>query len=671
MLSEEHQPTKTIVALGPAELTAASLLVAAVWAVYWQSLDTPFVCDDRSAVVENQSLRSLWPLVGDGNGRGPLNPANDLPTSGRPLVNFTFAVNYRLGGLSTWGYHVFNLTVHTLNVLLLAALVRRGLRLPYFNRPFDYAAGPIAFLVALLWAVHPLNTEAVVYLTQRTELMVAFFYLSTLYASLRFVTDRGPSWGWLAVLACWGGMASKENMATAPVMVLLFDHTFIAGSLREAWQKSRAFYTGLFTSWLLLVCLAGPGPRSASAGFGLGVAATNWWLTQAQVLVTYFRLVVWPWPLSVHYEPPYLTSFGAAWMYVVSVVALVIGTLVLLWRRSAVGYLLSFSLAILAPTLLVPIVTEIAAERRMYLPLAAILTLVVTGLYLALRQLLPARRAIMSLTATAMTLALLGGVASATRLRAFNDELVLWQDVIAHDPTNATAHYNVGTTLLERGSPADALAHFQKAIELRPNYARAYHNLGSALGALGRRDEATKAFQRAVELEPRYSLAHVKLGLTALQAGATDEARKHFQAALQVAPYDVEAHTAMANLSLESGDLEDAVRHARAAVDSAPESSSAHNTLGAALARQQLYAEAIEQFAAAVELDPASLQALGNLMAAYSAAGRSEEAMATAQRALEQARAQRDSAMVERIEAFLAAERAGAAPQESPDAASN
>ncbi|MGD9636588.1 MAG: tetratricopeptide repeat protein [Pirellulales bacterium] len=651
-------------------LVAALLLVGAVWAVYWQSLHSPFVCDDTSTVVENQSLRRLWPLVGDGEVRGPLSPAKDLPTSGRPLVNFSFAVNYHLGELSTWGYHVFNVALHTLNVLLLAALVRRGLQLPRFYGKFTDAAGPIAFAVALLWAVHPLNTDAVVYLTQRTELMVGLFYLATMYGGLRFLADRRPAWGFAAVVACWAGMASKEVMATAPVMVLLLDRTFIAPTLREAWQKSRAFYVGLFASWLLLVCLAGPGPRSASAGFGLGVAATDWWLTQSQVLLMYLRLAVWPWPLSVHHEPPYLTSLGAAWMYVVPVAVLVTGALVLLWRRSAAGYLLSFALAILAPTLVVPIVTEIAAERRMYLPLAALLTLLVAGGYAGLRRFMPARTAATAVVAVSLLLAFIGGVVSATRLKAFNDELVLWQDVIQHDPNNATAHYNVGTTLLERGSPQAAADHFRRAIELRPDYARAYHNLGSALGALGRRDEATKAFQRAVELEPRYSLAHVKLGLTALKAGATDEARKHFETALQVAPYDAEANAAMAELMLNSGELADAVRYGRAAVESAPNNSNAHATLGAALARQQMYTEAIEQFEAAVDLDPDSLQAMANLMAAYSAAGRSQEAQTTAQRALELARAQGDAAMVERIQAFLAATPTGAAPQESPDAAS-
>lgn len=657
--------------LGRTELLAAALLVAAVWIVYWPSLDAPFVCDDASTVVENDSLRRLWPLVGNEEVRGPLSPAMDLPTSGRPLVNLTFALNYQLGGLVTRGYHVINVLLHTLNVLLLAALVRRALLLPYFNGKFEGAAGAIGFTVALLWAVHPLNTEAVVYLTQRTELLVSFFYLTTLYTSLRFFSERRPGWGWLAVFACWGGMASKEIMATAPVLVLLLDRTFVSGSLRDAWQRSRALYVGLFGSWLLLVCLAGPGPRSASAGFGLGVAATDWWLTQAQVLIMYLRLAFWPWPLSVHYEPPYLTSLAAAWMYLVPVAIFVLTALVLLWRRSAVGYLLSFALAILAPTLLVPIVTEIAAERRMYLPLAALLILAVTVAYLALRKLASARASVRAMTAAAAMLAIVYCLVSSNRLQAFNDELVLWQEVLKHDPANATAHYNVGTILLERKAPQDAIVCFQQAIDLRPDYARAYHNLGSALGVLGRRNEATKAYEQAIELEPRYALGHVKLGLTALQAGAPEDAKRHFEKAIQVAPYDTEAHAALADLLLQNGELEEAVRHARAAVDASPNSSSAHNTLGAALARQQLFTEAIAEFEAAVELDPASLQALGNLMAAYGAAGRSADAAATAQRALEQAQAAGDAAMVERIEAFLGSISQGAVPQEAPHAVSN
>ena len=381
----------------------------------------------------------------------------------------------------------------------------------------------------------------------------------------------------------------------------------------------------------------------------------------------YVKLAAWPWPLSIHYEPPYLTSLRDAWMYVVPVVLLVAGTLVLLSRRSAVGYLGACALAILAPTLVVPIVTEIAAERRMYLPLAALVTLVVVGAYIALRHVLAAKHALATVVTAALLLACVGGVVSSARLAAYGDELTLWQDVVTHDPTNATAHYNVGTIHLERHAPDQVVQYFERAIELNPGYARAHHNLGAVLSALGRREEATREFERAVELEPRYALGHVKLGITAMNAGRMAEAKEHFRAALRWQPNDAAAHRGLAGALLKDGELEDAIRHARAALDAAPEDAEALNTLGAALAQQGQFPEAVEHFEAAVRLDPNLLQAQGNLMAAYASLGRSEEALATARKTLDLARASGNQSLVEQITTFL--EHFQSQPADAPAAA--
>ena len=636
------------------DLVAAALLAGVVWMLYGRSLDAPFICDDTQSIVENESIRQLWPLWGDTDQPGPLRPAQDLPTCGRPLVNFSLALNHYFGGLQPYGYHLLNIAVHLLNVLLLAALVRRTLRLPYFAGRFDEAAGMLAFAAALLWAVHPLATEAVAYTTQRTELLVGFFYLATLYASLRYWQTAARGWLVLAWLACWAGMASKEVMVSAPLMVLLFDRTFLSASFRDAWQKSRLLYVGLFASWLLLLCLAGPGPRSASAGFHLDVPATHWWFTQARMLLMYLRLVVWPWPLSIHYELPYVTTFVEAWLYLVPVAMSAIVTLVLLWRRYAAGYVGALAFAILGPTLIVPVVTEIAAERRMYLPLAALLTLVVVGGYVAVRRFMDQRRANAIVVAAAVLLACIGGVTSYHRLAIYADELTIWQDVLAHHPDDATAYYNVGTIFLERDEPQTAAVDFERAISIRPDYARAHFNLGTALAALGRQQEATAHFQRALAIQPNYVLGYVKMGYTHLKAGRASEAIKQFRAALQLQPGSAAAHSGLAGALLADSQRDEAMSQARTALELAPNNADAHNALGAALAQSGQWDEAIEHFEAAVRLEPTLAQAQGNLMAAYASLGRNDEAITTANKALALARASGDTALEEQISAFLA-----------------
>ncbi len=228
---------------------ATLLLAGAVCAVYCRALDAPFVFDDSGSVIHNRSIVRLWPLWGDAEHPGPLNPPSDLPTSGRQLVNLSLAINYAVGQLNPVGYHAFNLIVHLLSAALLMGIVRRTLCLDYFAGRFTNAAGPLAFAAALLWAVHPLQTETVIYVTQRTELMVGFFYLATLYACLRYWTAATPAAGdnWLALatLASVAGMACKEVMVTAPVIVLLYQRTFIAGSFRRALRQSWPLYVGL------------------------------------------------------------------------------------------------------------------------------------------------------------------------------------------------------------------------------------------------------------------------------------------------------------------------------------------------------------------------------------------------------------------------------------------
>ncbi len=457
-------PSPVRVALG---LAALVLLSGTAWWVFGQAVHAPFIFDDAFSVLENPSIVHLWPLVGEDGRPGPLNPLNDDPTAGRPLVNLSLALNYRFGQLDPFGYRVVNIVMHMLSAMLLWAIVGRALRLDYFKGRFDRVAGPLSFAVASVWALHPLQTETVVYVTQRTELMVGLFYLSTLYGSLRYWASRHPAgravWLSLSVLACVLGMCCKEVMVSVPVMVLLFERTFLAGTFRRAWRDSWPLYLGLAFGWAPLLALNYSGPRSESAGFHLDVPAYAWWFTQAKVLWMYLRLSVWPWPLVIHYEMPYLT-FSTAWPWLVASSLLGIATLVLLWRRTVVGYLGAWVLVILSPTLVVPIILEVAAERRMYLPLAAIVALVIVGGYaLALQterffrpeanRTTSAWRAIAMTTVTAIVLAAVLSAVSKHRLAAYQDELTLWQDAVVHQPEDAVVRTGLGIALCNAGRP--------------------------------------------------------------------------------------------------------------------------------------------------------------------------------------------------------------------------
>src|SRR5262245_19578750 len=229
-------------------LVRAALLVLAGLLTYAASVSGPFIFDDAGAIVENTQIRELRPAVA-------LAPRRESPTAGRPIVNLSFAINYAIGGLSVTGYHVTNIALHLLCGLVLFGLVRHTLALSATARSLRHRADDLAFAVALLWVVHPLNSEVVDYLTQRTESMMALFYLLTVYGAIRAAagpTEAGRSvlrydrlWSVAAVVCCALGMASKESMVTAPVVVLLYDRIFLYDSIKRAFRERWLLYAGL------------------------------------------------------------------------------------------------------------------------------------------------------------------------------------------------------------------------------------------------------------------------------------------------------------------------------------------------------------------------------------------------------------------------------------------
>lgn len=524
---------------------ALVVLAVATWAIYGRALAAPFIFDDQYSLLQNRSITSLWPLIGDGDGRGPLNPPRESPTAARPLANLTFALNYHFVRLDPRGYRVVNLLIHLVNGMLLWAIVRRTLRLPRFGGTFDRSAGWMALAAALLWTVHPLVTETVVYITQRTELLVACFYLLTLYSSLRYWSADSIQtrriWLALTCIACLAGATSKEVFATAPLVVLLFEWTFLGGTPREIARRSWPLYVTLATSWLVLAAMQLNSPRSESAGFSLGVSLVDWWTTQAEIFLMYLKLAVWPSPLVIHYEWPGLETLSSGWPAVLVVAFLGAATLALVWQRRASGYLAACVFAVLAPTHLIPIITEIAAERRMYLPLAALVTLaLVGGYYLATRIASKESARKLSLFAFA-ALVLAYGAVSFQRVGDYQDDVLLWRQVVGLQPHNHVAHTNLAGALAARRESAAAIAQYREALRLKPEFTEGRYSFGMALAATGQLDEAIAELRRVVEEMPEAYRIRNNLGVVLFSAGRLPEAIAEFEKTLELQPDFTEA----------------------------------------------------------------------------------------------------------------------------------
>jgi protein O-mannosyl-transferase len=577
---------------------ALIVIVGAI--VYANGLSGPFVLDDQDTVVLNEQIRQLWPpsVV--------LAPAVELPVAGRPVVNVSFALNYAAGGLEVRGYHVVNVAIHVLCALLLFGIVRRTLTLPPLRERFGPRSADLALAVALIWIVHPLLTDAVDYLTQRTELLLGLFYLLTLYASIRGVNG----WRWLAgaVVACALGMGSKESMVTAPLMVVLYDRVFLFESLRSAWRRRWAFYLALAATWLPLAALVASGPRFRSAGFSAGVSPWTYLLNQTLMIVHYLRLAVWPRGLVVDYGVPLPLTAGAVWPYGLIVLMLAALTIAALVVAPKLGFLGAWFFITLAPTSsIVPIVTEVGAERRMYLPLAALVVLAVVGVAWLLER---------SARAPASP--------DATRRAHFAGLAALALLIVAL----------AAGTIARNREFASSVALARSTVERRPS-ARARNSLGLALIEAGRRDEGVGFLRQAAAADPEWEYS---LGAALFQEGRLDEAVQHLRVFLAHDSIRLEvpvAHDMIGRVLKTRGRLDDATAEFRQVLSMTPSNADERRLLAETLMLQQNYVDAVAQYQTYLNYRPNDVSALMQLGIAFTALGRGDDAIAMFRRVVD------------------------------------
>lgn len=497
-------------------ITWLALAIAAAGAlVYWNSLAGPFLFDDENSIVGNPQIRQLWPLS------EPLSPPRDTPVAGRPLVNLAFAINYAADGLDVGGYHVVNVAIHILAALALFGVVRRTLILVGARQRSPLPPTPLAFFCALIWMLHPLQTETVNYLTQRTESLMGLCYLLTLYCSIR-------GWTVAAVAACAAGMACKESMVTAPLMVVLYDRVFIFDSFTAAFRARRRLYAGLAATWLVLAALMSVRPRT-SVGFGGEASAWVYLLNQLEMIVRYLWLTVWPRALVLDYGLPRPLTLNDVWPQAILVVALGIAALVALFRWPRVGFLGAWFFITLGPTTsFVPIQTEVGAERRMYLPLAALVVLAVVGIYrLAGRQ---------RVVAVGVVVCVLLATGTFIRNREYRSRLSIAQTIVDRWPSGR-GYFLLGSELVGAGRNQEAMGALRASAR---DYPGAHFALGTELLAAGMFEEAIAelaAFLRALPSHQNAIPAHDLIGRAYVSTGRLDEALRHFEAVLTADGY--------------------------------------------------------------------------------------------------------------------------------------
>jgi Flp pilus assembly protein TadD len=588
------------------------ILVAAGIVTFANSLFGVFVFDDIAGIVDNPYIRQLWPWH-----NALLAPA-DSPVAGRPVVALTLALNYALGGLDVRGYHLFNITIHILASLVLFGLIRRTLEMAPLNWP-PQRSRSIALVSSLLWLVHPLQTEVVNYISQRTESIMGLLYLLTMYAATRARADSERTrWTMVAVAACTAGMATKEVMVTAPLMVVFYDWVFRPEAFSRVARRRWPLWLGLAATWLVLAALMWTAPRAetvgASSGFPPAVYAAN----QAVAVLRYLRLAIWPSPLVLDYgiagvlPPQQFVPHAAA------VIALIVTAIVLLVIRPILAFPLVWFLAILAPSSsVVPIASEVAAERRIYLPLASLIVLVVVAVDVGLQRYAnttarPNAAGVRKLVAwgvTGLAVCLLSGM-SMRRNLDYRTEETIWRTSVSRWP-QPRAQNILAAVLLDnrddRSTHAEAIHLLTQAIQSAPKYARAQLNLAQALRATGDLPASIDRYEEYLRLQPDDGEAHRRVAGLLMQSERPIEAGRHLRETLRINPSADEARLALARALLGQDDAESEALF-RAYLEKHPGDAGAHHGLGLALLLQDRSADAVAALSQAVALQPSAAQ---------------------------------------------------------------
>jgi protein O-mannosyl-transferase len=458
--------------------------------VYLNALHNPFVYDDYRTVVANQSIdppielrRVFW---------------HDAT---RPIVNASYAVDRAMWGRQPFGFHLTSVLLHALNVALLFVLVR-GLT----ANGSDVAA----IAAASLFAVHPMMTEAVGYISGRAEILCAAFFLAALCTGRRWLTDGGAAWG-LSTIVLWiAAIGSKETAGAFPVVLLALDSLTLAGPPAEKRRRLFSIHLPLIATACAiaiarLVVLHREYPDQVAPKWSYVPLALD-------VLRRYLALLVNPTRQTIFHAVDMVNGFGdpRSLLAMATVAALVI----LVWRvrraQPVIAFGLCWTLLVLGPSTMLTVLGqgEPMAEHRVYLASAGFFLAVGGGISVVADY--AARRGPAASAAAAGALILvIAAFAAETLVRnaTWRDPVALWRESVELAPNHYWPRLALGEALLDAGQRKDAADQFSTAIQLQPAEPRGYVKLAQTLVESGRFDEARTQLARALELDPENEAA--------------------------------------------------------------------------------------------------------------------------------------------------------------------
>lgn len=575
---------------------------------YSNTFNVPFVFDDLPNITRNPLIRMT--------GVTPDAFARLFEFQGtRPLANLSFALNYYFHGYDVVGYHVVNLVIHIITGLLVWLVGRQTLRLCAVDYPM------LPFWAGLLWLVNPVHTQSVTYVVQRMNTLASLFFMLALYC---YITARKLSisgenplkrylfYG-LCLVSAVSGLASKEIVATLPIILLLYEWYFFQKA-DFRWLKKRLPRMGLAVSAIVVLAVVYLGTNPINAIFDMydrqSFSLAQRLLTEPQVVLYYVSLLFFPFPsrLNVDYQFPLADSFLNPITTLPALVAL--AALVIFAVYSARKHrLVSFSVLWFLVTLSVEssfIGLALIFEHRAYLPsIFPFIALLCLGFSVV--------RPKPFLIGTLVTAIVFCGFMTYKRNTDWKDTLTFWQNTADKSPRKARPANGVGIAYQSLRQTETALEWFRKSVRLDPEYDEPYDNIGGALVNLGRSAEAVPYLNKAIALNPESYKAYSNLGSAMQRLNRLDEAVSLYQKALAIFPdYEIARNNLGAVLT-KTGDITTALHHLKLAVRINPNYDEPHNNLGLAMTQLGRTREAINCYEKALRLNPENSTAHFNL----------------------------------------------------------
>jgi protein O-mannosyl-transferase len=568
-----------------------------------------------------------------------------------PLTWLSLMLDVELFGPGPAGPHLTNVLLHAANTVLLFLLLKQMMSLRS-----DKSAGATtpqagaywrSALVAALFGLHPLHVESVAWISERKDVLSAFFFMLTLWAWVRYaqsrsrVESRRSSAGggrlalaprrWtldycLALFFFALGLMSKPMLVTVPFVLLLLDwwplQRFEVSTLRRLVLEKLPFLALAIASCVVTFAAQHGGETIMSLGhLPPGMRITNGLLSYMR----YIGKAFWPAGLAVFYPLPTQLSMAAVMGAGVGLLGI---TVAVIWRARREPWLAAgwfWYLGMLVPVIgLVQVGGQSMADRYTYLPFI--------GLFVMLCWSVPGnwmeRRIGLAIICTITIAGLVVGARLAKhQVGYWKDSETLFRHALDVTRNNWLAHYNLGVALEQTGRYEEAIKQYEHVLQIKPDYADAHFNLGGTLARLGRVQEAIGYWEQTLRIKPDYAEAYCDLGTARAQAGKLTEAIQYYEQALRIKPTCGEAHAHLGGLLADQGREAEAIEHYLKALEIKPDDAEMHNHLGIILARQGRSAEATGHFERALAIKPGYAEAQNNLGNALADLGRYAEAV--------------------------------------------